>query len=589
MNDNPIANDIPARTTIWPAVRFVVSGYWRSLVTMVLGAFLGGTAEAAFLVIVTRTAFAITKGADEVGLIAGRYLPIGWALGAALALVCIRVGFALVANVQAASLSSSAVARIRHNLARAFLGASWRVQQSQAGGSLQEFISSYTNQATTMMAGLNTGMIAAANLAALICLAVAVDPLGALTLVISVAVLGLALRPLRAVIHQRSRALTRTGMDMAVSVNEVSDLGLELHVFQVQDAAAERVDSLIDRTRHHSRRLMFTQGLATPLYIGMSYLAVIAALGLVALSSTLNLASLGAAMLVMLRSLSYGQAVQGAYVTLSSASPVMEILQDQLNGLEAGRQHDGCQPVDRIQTITADDITFAYIADQNVLHGISFTVEPREIVGIVGPSGGGKSTLVQLLLGIREPSTGHVLADGRDIAGFDKAQWARKMTFVPQESHLITGTIAENIRFLRDGFSDDDVEQAARKAHLHDEIVGFPEGYERRIGASGGHLSGGQKQRLCIARALIENPDVLILDEPTSALDVRSEHLVRTTLQGLRDEMTVIIIAHRLSTLDICDRIMVIQDGHLKGFGTPGRLRQSSDFYSDALRLSGLT
>lgn len=512
-----------------------------------------------------------------------------WVLLLGVTLVCIRVGFALIANSQAASLSSSTVARIRHNLARAFLGASWPVQQSQSGGSLQEFISSYSNYATSMMAGLNTGMIAAANLAALICLAVAVGPMGALTLIIAVSVLGLALRPLRAVIQQRSRTLTRTGMDLAVSVNEVSDLGLELHAFQVQDAAAERVDNLIDRTQHHSRRLIFTQGLFAPFYIGMAYMAVIVALGLVALVSTLNLASLGAAMLVMLRSLSYGQAVQGAFVTLSSNAPVMEILQDQLKSLEAGRQRDGGESVGQIETITADDITFAYTAGQDVLHGVSFTIEPHEIVGIVGPSGGGKSTLVQLLLGIREPTTGQVLVDGRDITRFDKSEWARRITFVPQDSHLITGTIAENIIFLRNGFSQQDVEEAARKAHIHDEIVDFPEGYERKIGTSGGHLSGGQKQRLCIARALIEDPDVLILDEPTSALDVRSEHLVRTTLESLRDEMTVIIIAHRLSTLDICDRILVIQDGYVKGFDTPERLRQSSAFYSDALRLSGLT
>lgn len=108
------------------------------------------------------------------------------------------------------------------------------------------------------------------------------------------------------------------------------------------------------------------------------------------------------------------------------------------------------------------------------------------------------------------------------------------------------------------------------------------------MGEQGGHLSGGQQQRLCIARALVENPDVLILDEPTSSLDVRSESLIRRTLDELRSRMTVIIIAHRLSTLDICDRIMVIQDGTLKGFDTPANLEQSSDFYREALVLSGL-
>jgi ABC-type multidrug transport system fused ATPase/permease subunit len=123
---------------------------------------------------------------------------------------------------------------------------------------------------------------------------------------------------------------------------------------------------------------------------------------------------------------------------------------------------------------------------------------------------------------------------------------------------------------------------------LHDDIAAFPEGYEREVGVHGGHLSGGQQQRLCIARALVEDPDVLIMDEPTSALDVRSENLIRTTLLELRERMTVIIIAHRLSTLDMCDRIMVIQDGRLVGFDTPEALEQSSAFYREALVLSGM-
>ncbi len=235
-----------------------------------------------------------------------------------------------------------------------------------------------------------------------------------------------------------------------------------------------------------------------------------------------------------------------------------------------------------------NDLSFSYTQGQPVLRGVSFTIPRREIVGVVGPSGGGKSTLVQLLLGLRDPDAGSIQADGREVSSFAKAEWARKVTFVPQAAHLIAGTIADNIQFLREGVGREDIERAARLAHLHDDITAFPEGYERQVGEHGGHLSGGQQQRLCIARALVEQPDVLILDEPTSALDVRSEHLIRTTLLGLKERMTVVVIAHRLSTLDICDRIMVIQDGELRGFDTPQNLERSSEFYREALVLSGL-
>ena len=133
-----------------------------------------------------------------------------------------------------------------------------------------------------------------------------------------------------------------------------------------------------------------------------------------------------------------------------------------------------------------------------------------------------------------------------------------------------------------------DVEAAAKLSNLHGDVAAWPEGYDRFVGELGSQLSGGQQQRLVIARALVEKPELLVLDEPTSALDVESEHLIRATLEALRGKVSVVIIAHRLSTLDICDRIMVVHDGELQAFDTPARLAVDSEFYQRALKLSGL-
>jgi ABC-type multidrug transport system fused ATPase/permease subunit len=233
-------------------------------------------------------------------------------------------------------------------------------------------------------------------------------------------------------------------------------------------------------------------------------------------------------------------------------------------------------------------VSFAYAEGAPVLRDVSFAVHYGEIVGIVGPSGSGKSTLVQLLLGLRDPVAGRILVGERDIRELSKDEWARRVTFVPQESHLVAGTIADNVRFWRDDVTDADIERASQLAHLHEDVLKFADGYDHQVGEHGSHLSGGQQQRLCIARALVEHPDVLILDEPTSSLDVRSEHFIRASLLELRARMTIIVIAHRLSTLDICDRIMVIQDGEIKAFDSPDVLRTTSEFYRDALALSGL-
>jgi ABC-type multidrug transport system fused ATPase/permease subunit len=574
--------------TVGPAISFVVAGYRRTLATMAATAFLGGIAEALFLITATRAAFAITEGSERVGVVAGWFLSVDATLGLAFALVLVRILLAVRASSQAARLSSGVVARVRHRLASAFLHAAWPVQQQQRGGSLQELMSTYSNQASTLMAGVNQGLVAGANLVALLGLAIAVDPLGALVLVVSVGLLGSLLRPLRRAVRARARANAEAGMELAGEVSDISNLGMEVNVFHVQEETLTQVDELITRARQRNRSWIFVAGLATPMYIGLAYLALIGALALVQASSATSLTSLGASMLVMLRSLSYGQALQVAYVSISSATPVIDELRGQLDVLEQGRRREGTAPVDAVGRLSADHVSFAYVEGHGVLHDLSFSIEPREVVGIVGPSGGGKSTLVQLLLGLREPTAGQILAEGRPISGLDPAAWARLVTFVPQEPHLIAGTVADNIRFFRPWVSDAEVEQAARMAHLHEDIERFPEGYARDVGDHGAHLSGGQRQRLCIARALVERPEVLILDEPTSALDMRSEQFIRATLQELRAQMAVVIIAHRLSTLDICDRIMVIQDGRLMGFDEPARLAEASDFYREVLELSGL-
>jgi ATP-binding cassette, subfamily B, bacterial len=576
------------RTSHRQHVSFVLRGRRAAIVWVATSSFLGGLVEALFLVTVTRAAFAITAGKSQVGIVADRFLTVQQTLLFGFVLVLVRLALALLSNWQSSRLAATIIADLRRRLAASFLNASWPIQQSQRGGSLQELLTSYVGGASGVATGVLALVLASTNLAALLGLAISIDPLGALVLIFTVGALGSMLRPLRAAVRRRARSAAQAGMRFATSLNEVSQLGLELHVFHVQETAKRRVDDLIDESRQKGQRVGFASASVSPIYSVLAYTALVGALTVASYSASASLTSLGAVLLVMMRSLNYGQSIQSAYTTISGATPFVEQLRASLEYFDTGRVADGGKPVGNVAVLRVDDVSFSYVEGQEVLTHLSFEIDRQEIIGIVGPSGGGKSTLVQLLLGLRRPDSGTVLADGRDIHDLSRSEWARKVTFVPQSSHLIVGTIADNIRFLREDVTDEEVEQAAKLAHLHDDVTGFPEGYQRQVGEQGGQLSGGQQQRLCIARALVENPDVLILDEPTSALDVRSEHLVRTTLLGMKERATVIVIAHRLSTLEICDRIMVIQNGELKGFDTPARLEQSNDFYREALVLSGM-
>ena len=183
-----------------------------------------------------------------------------------------------------------------------------------------------------------------------------------------------------------------------------------------------------------------------------------------------------------------------------------------------------------------------------------------KIIGVLGPSGSGKTTISQLLLGLREPTSGRATIGGEDAAAISKSDAHSTVALVPQEPVLLQGSIIDNIKFFRD-FEEREVIDAAKSAHLHEDVVRMPDGYETPVGEGGGALSGGQKQRLAIARALIGSPKLIVLDEPTSAVDGRTEKLIRQTLSELRGHVTVVIISHRIETTAQCDLLLVLATG----------------------------
>jgi ABC-type multidrug transport system fused ATPase/permease subunit len=290
-------------------------------------------------------------------------------------------------------------------------------------------------------------------------------------------------------------------------------------------------------------------------------------------------------MLLLLRALTYGQQTQNLFQTLNDLLPSLDHVGHRIDLYLASPSPTGTTPVPSIKRLELDRVDYEYLPGRPVISGVSGTIEAGEAIGIIGPSGSGKSTLLQILLRLREPTGGRFLANGVDTRELDLTQWYSRVAFVPQDPHLIEGTIAENIAFYRD-IPDSMIRQAAQMAHLSEEIEALPKGFDELIGPEDTSLSGGQQQRLTIARALAGQPDLLVLDEPTSALDMRSEARLQETLRSLRGRMTLLVVAHRLTTIQECDRIMVLADGQVQGFDRPDELAVSSDFYDEALRLS---
>jgi subfamily B ATP-binding cassette protein MsbA len=213
--------------------------------------------------------------------------------------------------------------------------------------------------------------------------------------------------------------------------------------------------------------------------------------------------------------------------------------------------------------IRYEHVTFAYRPGTPVLHDLDFEVRRGEVVALVGASGGGKSTTLDLLSRFHDPTAGRVTIDGVDLKQATLASLRGQLGVVSQETFLFHDSVRANIAFGMDGVPQAQVEAAARAAHAHDFVSRLPQGYETLVGDRGVLLSGGERQRLAIARALLRNPPILLLDEATSALDTESERLVQDALERLMRERTVLVIAHRLSTVQHADRIFVYDGGRI--------------------------
>ena len=229
--------------------------------------------------------------------------------------------------------------------------------------------------------------------------------------------------------------------------------------------------------------------------------------------------------------------------------------------------------------IVLDDVHFSY-SDKEILHGISMTIHSGEFIALVGPSGSGKSTVARLIASLWDTDSGSISLGGVDIRDIPLNDYNKKIAYVSQDNFLFDLSVRENIRLGDQSATDKEVEEAARKCGCHDFIMGLEKGYDTVVGTSGGHLSGGERQRIAIARAMLKNADIIILDEATAYTDPENEALIQRSVASLVKGKTLIVIAHRLSTVKNADRLYVISDGNIEEQGTHDELLAKNGLYS---------
>jgi ATP-binding cassette, subfamily B, bacterial len=267
------------------------------------------------------------------------------------------------------------------------------------------------------------------------------------------------------------------------------------------------------------------------------------------------------------------QEISQFYNTFQSASAALEKLSGVLEEEPSVPEPSEPTPLARVRgEVRFEHVRFSYGAGPAVLPDLDLRVPAGQTVALVGTTGAGKTTIAKLLSRFYDPTGGEVSLDGVDLRELDEQTLRRAVVMVTQESYLFGGTVADNIRFGRPSASREEVVGAARAIGAHDFITRLPDGYDTDVANKGGRLSAGQRQLVAFARAFLADPDVLILDEATSSLDVPSERLVQRALRTILAERTAVIIAHRLSTVEIADRVIVLEHGRIVEDGSPGDL-----------------
>jgi ABC-type multidrug transport system fused ATPase/permease subunit len=540
----------------------------RRLISLSTFTFISGLAQAGLLVILSELALISAQRRKQLE-VKGHSMSIEEALLVCLVLLIIFFATGLIAASATSSISGTSLEEGRNTMIDAFFDANWSVQAKERMGHVQQLLTVNCENLAYVVLAMASGLQALLTVLALLLAAFLVNPLVAGGVLVVGMLLYVILRPINAWSRRASGHLAEDSQTMATLVTEYTRLARDFRLFGVESFAKDQLHVRNGRAARSFRRSRHLGLLIPVVYQTFALGFVVVGLGVLAGRGGSSLGATAAVILLVLRSLTYGASIQSTGQQLHSFEAFLDGLNEELDRYRRDQKSTDGTRLPTSFSIRFDNVSFAYDGSKDVLHDISFTVPEGQRLGIVGRSGSGKTTVSQLLLGLRRPSRGRLAIGEVEAWKITSSEGASPIALVAQEPVLLQGSVAWNIAFFRT-VSQEQIENAALAAHLHEEISTMPNGYETAVGEGGASLSGGQRQRLAIARALIGQPRLLLLDEPTSALDRRSEQLLRETLAELRGRVTVVVISHRLATIEDCDLLLVLENGRVADFG-PGR------------------
>jgi ABC-type multidrug transport system fused ATPase/permease subunit len=387
-----------------------------------------------------------------------------------------------------------------------------------------------------------------------------------------------AFKPLVLKTRIAARHTARLNKQIAHYINE-NILGMKtVKTAIVGNKLIEKGEQIFEKFRKLKVRLFMLKSITGSLLQPISLIFVSLVFAFSYKTPGFNFAALLAVIYLIQRIFQYIQQFLSNLHKISESIPYLKSIMDY--GSEADRNVEyagGPLPFKFNRELKFDNMSFAYSSGENVLSNINFSVTKGKMVGLIGSSGSGKTTLVDLVLRLFQPISGRILLDGNDISRINLDEWRDKIGYISQDIFLINDTIENNIKFYDNSISKSDVKRASKMADIYDFIESLPKKFDTVVGERGVLLSAGQRQRIVIARILARKPEFLILDEATSALDHESEAKIQKIIERLKGKLTVIIIAHRLSTVLNCDSLIVLEQGRIVEEGSPRELLKDKD------------
>lgn len=573
------------------AARKLYGGYkWQMIFLIVLGFLIGFIEAVGIGALIPIFSFVVNKeqvGTDFISQYIFKlfsYLNISLniysLLGLVVALFLLKGLISLLFSYVNVKIMSDYDTRMQQNIYKNMLAASWEHLLNQKIGYLERMIFTHVAFVTRLFQQIANNITGFTSFAMYAFIAFKLSPSTAvLTMILGFFILFI-FKPLFYRTKVFSNKRRKIEEEMAHLINE-NVVGIKtIKANGVEKKVKERADMLLTKLRGLRIKLNISKALGSTFIQPIGFLFISIIFVIFFKRPGFDFAVFVAVMYLIQRIFQYIDKIQGSLYVISEAAPyVTGLIHFQEELVKHKEQSDEEGEFVFKEEIEVRNLSFEYIKNKPVLGGLNFKVKKGEMIGIIGPSGAGKTTLVDILLRLFKIQKGDLLIDGKSVNQISFSEWRKNVGYASQDIFLKNDTVRENIIFYGDSVSEEDLRHAARLANIYDFIKGLPNGFDTIVGERGVMLSAGQRQRIVLARALVRKPKLLILDEATSALDNESEKLIKQSIDSLKKELTVIVIAHRLSTIMSSDKLIAIEDGRVVEEGSPQELLRDKNSY----------